>query len=348
MTAFEETEAKKKLEDYKMVQLALPFVLPETETNYSNTIELYDAVPKYHWGKSERVSGKFLDTLEREFKFRNQTFKVVISPARIKDKEGRYRDHFPGVREELVEDALRKLACDGQGVMLDDQAGVVFSLYQLQQELRRMGHTYSISELKDSILILAGSNMLLQADDGKAVVSSSLFETVGLQTRTDWLGSGQKTRCFVRFNLLVTRSIQNKTYRQLNYKACMTYKRSLARWLHKRMSHLFIQASFANTYHIQLSTILRDSGTRTYKRLRDNLKKVRESLEEMKEKGVIGNFEEEKILDGRKIMDVKFLIKPGLSFIRDMKKANALLKGERGGAYCRFLEHSTKAGGEEG
>jgi len=44
-------KTEKKLEDYKMEQLPLPFIFPKLEKNYSNTIELYDAIPKYFWGR---------------------------------------------------------------------------------------------------------------------------------------------------------------------------------------------------------------------------------------------------------------------------------------------------------
>jgi len=118
--------------------------------------------------------------LNREFKFRNRTFSVKITPARIQDKRGLERDYYPGKREELVEDALRKIACDGKGLFLDDQAAVVFSLHQLQKELKTMRHTYSIKQIKDAILVCQKSNLSLESDGGNTVVSFQIFETVGL------------------------------------------------------------------------------------------------------------------------------------------------------------------------
>jgi hypothetical protein len=274
----------------------------------------------------ERIDGRFLDSLNRKFEFRSKTYKVKITPARIEDKKGNDREHYPGLREELVEDALRKLACDGQGVYLDELAGVIFSLNQLQAELCRMGHTYSKKELKDAILILSGTNMTLESADGQALFNSTLFESIGLQTREDWEGSGDKTKCFVRFNTLVTQSIKTRTFRMANYKRLMGHKHNLARWLEKRMSHLFIQADWTNTYDILLSTMVRDSGMKAYKRLRGNLEKIREGLEELKRKGVLAGYREEKKFDGKKMIEVKFIVKPGICFIRDIKKTNAVYK----------------------
>jgi len=326
----ETKKSVKILAQYRQQQLPLGFVFPEPKKNrdYSNTIELYDAIPKYFWGRVQRIDGQFLKPLKRKFRFRNEDYKVTITPARMEVKEG-YHDYFPGQREELVEDALRKLACDGAGCLLDDQASVIFSLYGLQKELAAMGHTYSIKQIKDALLICSKTHLQLESSDGRAILASGMFETVGLTTWADWKGTGKKTRCFVRFNSLVKRSIKNQTFRQLNYKTAMSYKRILARWLHKRMSHIYRQAAINNSYGILLSTIIRDSGAKLYKRQWDNLRKVREALDEMKDMGVVSSFKEKKIFEHgqRRICDVHFDIRPGMPFIQDIKRANKKHQG---------------------
>src|SRR5213075_891251 len=142
------------------------FLLPG-EDQYSNTIELYDFIPKFFWGKVERENGKYLPTLKREFECRGVRYKVSIAPARLEDK-----DHYPGRREELVEAALRKLTCEGNGIFLDDQAGVLFSLNELQQELKAMGHTYSLDQIKDALFICLGTKLTVSTDDGESVIGS--------------------------------------------------------------------------------------------------------------------------------------------------------------------------------
>ncbi len=126
------TKAKKKerevksLKQYrheKPIQLTFfEYLLPE-ERRYSNTVELYDFIPKYHWGKTQRISGQFLKQLEREFECRSVRYKVKIDPAKISDRDGVTRDYYPSKREELVEDALRKLMTERQSLMLDGEAG---------------------------------------------------------------------------------------------------------------------------------------------------------------------------------------------------------------------------------
>jgi hypothetical protein len=320
--------AVKKIDEFeqsKPTQMNLFEMLLPQEREFSNTIELYDFIPKYFWGKSKRINGKFLEQLEREFECRSVRYKVKIDPAKISDRDGVTRDYYPSKREELVEDALRKFACEGQGLFLDDQAGVTFTLYQIHQELKRLGHTYSIREIKDALLICAKTNVTVSTEDGKSILVSSLFETLGLQTREDWRVQGEKTKAFVRFNSLVTQSIKQQTFRQLNYDKAMSYKSVIARQLHKRMAHHYPQASFSNPYHFLLSTIIRDFGLTEYAQLRDNLRDVQAALEEMKEKEIIMSYQIQKTLDSKrrnKLIDAKFILTPDARFISEVIKAN--------------------------
>jgi hypothetical protein len=321
-------EKSKKLEEYeqsKPEQLTLFELMLPKQKEYTNTIELYDFIPKYHWGKTERINDKFLDSLERKFECRGIRYKVKIRPASIEDTDGVERYYYPSKREELVEDALRKFAVEGQGLFLDEQAGVTFSLYQLQQELQHNGHSFSKSEIKDALLICARTNITVSTEDGQAILVSNLFETLGLQTREDWKGTGQKSKAFVRFNSLVTQSIKHRTFRQLNYEKVMSYSSVIARQLHKRMSHHYTQASFAAPYSILLSTIIRDFGLTEYAQLRDNLRQVEIALKEMQEKDVVLQYQIEKTIDKtsrNKLTDAKIIILPTLPFSSEITYAN--------------------------
>lgn len=321
-------EKVKNLDEYdrnRPAQLTLFELLLPQERGLSNTIELYDFIPKYHWGKVERIGGEFLRSLEREFECRGQKYKVKIRPASIEDKDGKERYYYPSKREELVEDALRKFVAEGQGVFLDDAAGVTFSLYQLQEELRKNGHSFSKQEIKDALLICARTNVTVTTEDGDTVLVSNIFETLGLQTRESWKGTGQKSRAFVRFNALVTKSIKSRTFRQINYEMVMSYKTVIARQLHKRMSHHYTQASISLPYHLMLSTIIRDFGLTQYDRLKDNLRDVQTALDEMKLKDVLLSYRIEKILESskrNKLLDAKFVLIPNPTFAGEVIRAN--------------------------
>lgn len=327
-TAPQKESPAKRLDQYKQekpVQLTLFEYFLAEGGNYSNTIELYDFTPKYFWGKSPRVAGLFLKTLKREFECRGTRYTVEIRPARITDKKGVEKEYYPGLREELVEDALRKFACEGQGIFLDDAAGVTFTLYQLQQELKSKGHSFNKDEIKDALLICARANMTITSEDGSMKLVSNLFETIGLQTREDWKGDGRKTKAFVRFHPLVTRSIKTGGFRQLNYEKTMTYRSAIARQLHKRLSHHYTQASMAKPYHILLSTMIRDFGLTAYTQLRDNLRGVQGALDEMVEREVLIFYKVDKVFDVKrrnKLTDAKLTMTPHTRFVNEIIKAN--------------------------
>lgn len=302
-------------------QLSLfKYLLPENG-RYSNTVELYDFIPKYHWGKTQRINGKFLEQLERTFECRGVRYTVEIKPASIKTKQGE-RYYYPGQREELVEDALRKFVCEGQGVFEDGRAGVQFTLHQLQQELKSRGHSYSKDQIKESLLIMSQTGLIVKSEDGKALMTSNLIENLALSSRVD---SGERTLCEVRFNLLVTKSIESLSFRQIDYVRSMSLKSVIARQLYKRMSHNYTQASITNPYGIMLRTIIRDIGLTVYEKLPNNMRDVLAAIEELKSAEVILSCDVQKVTDPNnrgKLLDAKFIIYPHPNFSNEQKNAN--------------------------
>lgn len=340
------SDTPKLLKDYQQsepFQLSLFRLLdlkPADQPRYSNTIELYDFMPKYHWGKVERIGGEFLRVLEREFECKGTKYKITVAPAVIKDRDGVNRYYYPSKREELTEDALRRLATTERGVFLDDRAGVTFTLYQLQQELKKNGHDYNIRQLKDALYICAHTTLTVTNSDGKAILISNMFETLGLQSREDWKGKGTKQNAFVRFNSLVSESIKSGEFRQLDYEKAMSYSSVIARQLHKRMSHHFTQASLSTRYEIKLSTIIRDFGLAEYDKPSHNLRDAIKALDEMKEKAVLLTYEVQKTLDHtnrNKVTDAKFILTPHPFFSVEARKIN-----ERRGRIARHLPSAEK------
>jgi hypothetical protein len=309
-------------------QLSLFQTFLSDEERYSNTIELYDAVPKYFSNHkimaSMRKSGQYLPILKREFVHKGDTYLLYVRPARLMYPNGEEMEYYPGPREELIEEALRKIACDRlRGVYLDDGAGVQFTLYEMKKELKERGHDIDKADLLQALKICNLTNISIQAVDGKAVMQSAIFPTLLIASREDWLAAPQQARCYVQFNPLVTACINHLTYRQFDYILYMEYKHRLARWLYKRLAHNYIQASLITPYTIKMSTILRDSGTYQSERGANNLREVEKALEELCAKRVLMRYERD-ILRGirHKIMDVKYILHPDMDFIQEARKAN--------------------------
>ena len=312
-------------------QLSLFQTFLPDEDKYSNTIELYDAIPKYYPIKhmrNKRVNDTFLPHLEREFEHKGNAYRLLISPGRVIYNNGTAREFYPSFREELVEEALRKIACDRlNGVFLDGQAGVQFTLYELKKELKTRGHDIDIPDLIESLKICNLASLTVMDSSGKALMQSPLFPVLLIASKADWMEKPKQTRCYVQFHPLVTASINHISYRQYDYLTYMTYKHRLSRWLHKRLAHNYVQASMMNLYSISLSTILRDSGAYQAARGNDRLREVETALDELKAKHVVMDWKKSEKRGARnKIIDITYTLYPDFSFVEEVKKANARSK----------------------
>jgi hypothetical protein len=297
-------------------------ILPD-EDRYSNTIELYDALPRFFPSPKKmaelREGGKFLNTLVREFYHRNAAYRLEIRPGRIRTKQGSDLEYYPSEREQLVEEALWKIAHDKmRGCFLDQMVGVEFTLYELRKELERQGHAIKFSALIDALTILNRCNISLHNESGRAVFSSAIFPELLIASRSDWLENPKQAKCYVQFNKLATHNLRHIEYRLFDYKQFMDINLMLGRWFFKRLSHNFTQAKWLGTkYEIRASTIIRDSGLLNSISLRQNFQTIEESLKELKAKRVLDLYKKTNVRashDNRKIADVVYEIHPSRQF----------------------------------
>lgn len=297
--------------------------------HYSNTVELYDILPKYIHDDIEKYRTKegLLKPITRKFKFRKQDMILNVSPAYIFDKEKAY---YPSQREEIIEDVLRKLATDCErNEFLDDRLSVRFTLYELWKELKKIRHEYNYSQIRESLEILAKTNIEIRTADGKVSFSSNMFETLGQVNINENTKDGNVSEeysknlvYFVRFNSLVSESIKNKTWRVINYEQCMRYRKAISRWLHKRISHMFLVGNIETPFNILLSTIIRDSGMKSYDLISGNIRQVEDCIKEMMKIGSIKKYKIEKIFSEtkkNKIEDAKFYLWVSESFYNDIQ-----------------------------
>ena len=143
------------------------------------------------------------------------------------DKDGQEKEYYPSHQEELVEEALKKIACDRlNGVFLNDTAGVQFTLYELDSELKRQGHAMKWPDLIASLEICRGAGIEVIGPEGKVEVKSSIFPVVALVNRAEWEQNPKQVRCYVQFNPLVTYSINKLAFRQFDYATYMKTEKS--------------------------------------------------------------------------------------------------------------------------
>lgn len=308
----------------------------EERNRLSNTVELWDSLPKYTLSQQAmnklRTEEGLLPRLERTILYRQREYKLRITPAIVDDEAGAAKAYYPSANEELVEDALRKIAAEQYRGFFDRPAfksGVVFSLNMLRKELKRRGHTRSYQEIIRSLNILAGSNIEILLPEGDGFAKTSYLPALAAVSKAK-IKEDANAKWVAHFHPLVTESLDQISYRQYNYHLMMSHSTQLARWLHKRLSHSYTNAALNTTYTVLLSSIRRDSGLLEYKRTNDVVRKLEGALKEMAEHKIILSFQrEEQRGERNRIIDIKYTLTPDPSFVREIKAANKRQKDAR-------------------
>jgi hypothetical protein len=132
-----------------------------------------------------------------------------------------------------------------------------------------------------------------------------------------------------RLPAMVSKSINEVTYRQFNYATLMSLPTALSRWFHKRLSHRYINAGIMHPYQIRYSTIERDSGLLHHSRSSANRKAVDTALNELVERNVLLSVSREEQRKGREVVEVRYVLNAHPGFVAEVKAANARQREHR-------------------
>lgn len=293
---------------------------------YTNSFALYDLAPKHVFSVTQEdwrdEDKQVLRIKERTFEQNGTLYELVITPARLFDKDGNEVDVYPGRQEQNVEEALRRLAVKrASTMMINNEPGVRFTLYELRAELKEIGSTLSLQEIKWSIEVCHKCTIAFRRpNDTETDCSAPIFPSRALGKIVD----GDFVS-YVTFHPLVAMGINRLQYRLLNYNIQVRFKSYVSKWLHKRLSHHFTQGAAADqSMLIHASDVIRNSGMTLYSQWRDNIGKVREAVRELKDLDVLISFESEAIKGpGGSIKDEIFNLYPSGDFLAEMRKANS-------------------------
>ena len=317
-----------KVAESKQYDLFTEFFGDQSEL--SNTIEIWDAIPKYAVSARRQVGirdkqGR-LPVHEYEFAYNNKPCRIEVQPASLK-VDGRFRDFYPSVDEELIEEVLRKIFADQRFGLHNAPAAeswVKFSLSMIRTELKHRGKTRSIDEIKRSIEILSRTTLAFYVDtDDTPIYTAPILSDLTRVNRAAFLDD-PKSLWYARLPALVSKSVNDLTYRQFNYGKLMAMQSQLARWMHKRLSHRYTNASVLQDHGLLFTTIQRDSGLLTANRITKNRQALESSLNELVEMAVLLDWAaEERRGAHNRIEDVLYTLKAHPEFVRDVKAANA-------------------------
>ena len=304
----------------------------------SNTIEVWETIPKYFLTPRQveklRTQNGHADPIKWSYP---DDMEIKIQPALVEQPDGRFLAFFPGVTEELVEEALKKILSDQQhGMHLPDQleTWVKFSLQMIKREMQAKHRSRSIDEIKHAVEVMA-SCVLTLSKNGKEIWKGSILQDLVTVGREEYMSDNNALHV-ARLPLFISQAINRLDYRQYNYHHYLECSEQLARWLYKQLIHRYRQADSSNAYHFLYSTLARSSALLQQKRPVDNRRKVTSALEELKRRRILRSYQARMEKHGSKIIDVKYTIKPTLEFINEQKAAN------RRGRQASLISH--KAG----
>jgi hypothetical protein len=305
------------------------FANGDEREHVSNTIEFWDSVPRYSvsrqaMARMRDATGR-LEILNVIFHCSGKPFKAAIRPARI-DKI----DYYPSAGEELVEEALRKIAAQQSNGFHEpaQRSGVVFTLYQLREELGKSGHARSYAEIVQSLDILNMASIEIRGGEKmKGFERSAYFPRLSAVSRSDY-DQDHSARWYVQFHPMVTESIDKLSYRQFNYQQLMKHNTQLARWIHRQLILKYTFATITNHFEMRYSTIYRDSGILSnYSRERQARDACDDSVKELETQKILMRIVRKVELGARgKVLDVVYDLYPTPVFVREVKAANARKK----------------------
>lgn len=297
------------------------------QSQVSNTIELWERIPKYFFTTKQveklRTDKGLAEPYKWTYTENGNNYIVSIQPALIEQKNGSYKAFFPGVTEELIEEALKKIFSDQQYAIHDpenQESWVKFSLSMIQRELKIRGRTRDLNEIKRAIVVMSKCNIALSKNN-KEIWNGNILQDLVTVGRDEYLASTD-THHVARLPLFISHSINNLDYRQFNYDRLMNCDEQLTRWIYKRLINRFTQASQITEYSCMYSDIKQTSGLLQQERESNNRRKITSAFNELKEKGVILNYQTNERKNGRTIVDVKYTIKATHQFIKEQIASN--------------------------
>lgn len=293
----------------------------------SNALEVWETIPKYFFTAKQMENLRTADGLASFYKYEYEhnhvPCAVKIQPALIEQENGKAKAFFPSVTEELVEEAIKKIFTDQQyGIHDPDktESWVKFSLSMVYKELKSKGRTRSYTEIKKAIEVMS-SCVITFYSDHQEVWKGTILQDLVTVNRDEYRAKPESLHA-ARLPFFISQSINRLDYRQFNYQRLMSCNEQLSRWLYKQLINRFRQASMINHYHFMYSSIARSSGLLQQGKAGNNRRKMKAALDELVKQDVLLDYQAEARYEGRKVVDVKYTLKPSMSFVREQKAAN--------------------------
>lgn len=313
---------------------------PLRDKNYSNTLEIYDLAGKFLYDKHNKylLSATAEETeFTRITSYKEMELKISVTAANIERTKNGKKERvfvFPGAREEIIEDVLRKLATERRAEAYEATTGanagtrfvgVAFTLYEVYVELKRVGKSYSYAEIREALEIMNRSNLAIQSIDQSIDLSAPFFPIKAIADKVN----KKETKSFVCFHPMVTDAILTLNFRRLNYAKALTFKRHYTRLTYKRLSHRWIQASPGKPYTILLSTLI-SAMKDPYQNMYQDKALFKDVMDDLVNDDVLERYEMTPKKDGKKVTDWLFSLYASNTFAKQIAANNKVANSVQG------------------
>lgn len=253
------------------------------------------------------------------------------------DSEGKPVLHpyavYPGTRESLIEDCLIYFARHGEfsvergcpGYRYDAGVlGVCFTLYQLRMALKDQGKEYRLDELREGLEVLAMAKYRYTNDaDRDRLCGYIVAELDSIPNPCP----NDKIRCdrimYVQFDIRASKRILAGHYRSYDDKVALSMKSPISRYLYKQFSHHWQNANVhgegGSARSIDQNETILASGCPLSSNPTKRRDSVLKALFELHSCGIIQEVDERTdvvpIKDGRKVVDISFMVRPTSRFV---------------------------------
>lgn len=307
----------------------------------SNAISIWDVLPRFAGERLNQLDA-LPDAFECEFELAGERCKMVLTPGtsyRLVATEdgaaslesGSSRRRYPGAREQAVEQALIKIACD-QAEALEVDGGetvyqVSFSIKAIQNVLRTQGTTYNHTHVREALDILSSSVMTLYDSKGVHVRRRPMLPGFDCISPSGKATRSPLAQWVAQLHPIVANSIRNAAYRQFNLTQFLGRK-SFSAYLLKQIVLHATNISDTIPHRVTYSELRQLTAGLNYQRPRDGILHLEREIKRMVDSGSLSRYEREDIMNtGRTIgrpgvIDAVFKLYPGTGLLKDIMAAS--------------------------
>jgi len=282
------------------------YQIPDSEKFLGNLVEIYDAVPRFFDSKTVKRGDPMIRNASGCV--RKISYEVTVTAAtlqtqvKVASEDGakitatKELIIFPGVREEFVEKAIRKISTYSSTIS-GKHCTVRFSLYELKKELAQFGHDFKYPEIREALHILTHARIQIKTidSDGSSIdMSNGYLNNLDIRSPSkrskyyDPKAGADQARCEVDLHPLISLKISQGQFRMYQYGIDMTLSSVFSRHLLRHLSIVWTNASEERAFTVSLMDFIGNVLARTPdKRIHNDYRKLDEAVKELSRVGIL-------------------------------------------------------------